>query len=142
MARYEHIKIFQCDYILYIEIYKTTGNFRREFKYSLGEKLKNSAHEILDAIMRTNSMPDKEKQKCFPEIDFKKENLRVYLRIAADLKLISPGRLGVLNERIEELGRQLGGWQKWTAKSRKFFGRPFFPEFPPAMGRGEGARET
>lgn len=61
-------------------------------------------------------MPDKEKQKYFPGIDFKKENLRVYLRIAADLKLISPGRLGVLNERIEELGRQLGGWQKWTAK--------------------------
>ena len=109
MSRYEHIRIFQCAYMLTIEIYKTTGNFSREFKYSLGEKLKNSAHEILDAIMRVNSMPDKEKEKCFPEIDLKKENLRVYLRIAADLKLISPGRLGVLNERIEELGRQLGG---------------------------------
>lgn len=118
MSRYEHIRIFQCAYMLTIEIYKTTANFNREFKYTLGEKLKNAAHEILDVIMRTNSMPDKEKQKCFPEIDFKKENLRVYLRIAADLKLISPGRLGVLNERIEELGRQLGGWQKWTAKSR------------------------
>jgi len=105
--------------MLTIEIYKTTKNFSREFKYTLGEKLKNIAHEILDAIMKTNSMPDKEKHKYFPEINFKKENLRIYLRIACDLKLISPGRLGVLNEKIEELGRQLGGWQKWTAKNNK-----------------------
>ena len=60
--------------MLTIEIYKTTANFSREFKYTLGEKLKNSAHDILDVIMRTNSMPDREKQKYFPEIDFKKEN--------------------------------------------------------------------
>ena len=39
MSRYEHIRIFQCAYMLTIEIYKTTGNFSREFKYSLGEKL-------------------------------------------------------------------------------------------------------
>ena len=101
---------------MYIEIYKTTGNFSREFKYTLGEKLRNSAHDILDAIMRVNSMPDNEKQKYFPQIDFKKNNLRIYLRIAADLKLIGPGRLGSLNEKIEEFGRQLGGWQKWMTK--------------------------
>ena len=115
MSRYEHIRIFQCAYMLTIEIYKTTKNFGKEFKFTLGEKLKNSAHEILDAIMRVNSMSDKEKQAHFSEIDFKKENLRVYLRIACELKLVSPGRLGVLNEKIEELGKQLGGWSRWTA---------------------------
>lgn len=117
MPRYEHIKIFQCAYMLTIEIYKTTGNFSREFKFTLGEKLKNAAHEVLDAIMRVNSMPDAEKLKYFPDLDFKKENLRLYLRIATDLKLISPGRLGVLSEKIEELGKQLGGWQKWAANN-------------------------
>lgn len=116
MARYEHIKIFQCAYMLTIEVYKTTGNFSREFKYSLGEKLKNATHEILDAIIKTNAAPDERKQEYLSEIDFKKENLRLYLRIASDLKLVSPGRLGVLNEKIEDLGRQLGGWQKWAAR--------------------------
>ena len=119
MARYEHIKIFQCAYILTIEIYKTTGNFGREFKFTLGEKIKNAAHEILDAIMRVNSLPDKDKPAGLSEIEFKKENLRIYLRIACDLKLISPGRVGILNEKIEELGRQLGGWQKWTAQKKQ-----------------------
>ncbi|MDP2910635.1 MAG: four helix bundle protein [bacterium] len=116
MARYEHIKIFQSAYILTIEVYRTTKNFSREFKYTLGEKLKNSCHELLDIIRKANFAPDKEKEKYFPEIDFKKENLRVYLRIARDLELISPGRLGVFNEKIEEIGRQLGGWQKYVAE--------------------------
>jgi hypothetical protein len=116
MARYEHIRIFQCAYMLTLEIYKTTKNYSKEYKYTLGEKLKISAHELLDLIMKTNSLPDKEKTRYFPLIDFKKENLRVYLRISFDLKLISGGRLKDLNEKIEEIGKQLGGWQKWTVK--------------------------
>lgn len=40
MPRYEHIRIFQCAYMLVLDIYKTTKNFSREYKYTLGEKLK------------------------------------------------------------------------------------------------------
>jgi len=117
MARYEHIRIFQCAYNLTLEIYKTTKNFSKEYKYTLGEKLKNCVHELLDLIMKTNSLSDQDKIRYFSMIDFKKENLRVYLRIAFDLKIISVGRLKELNLKIEEIGKQLGGWQKWTAKS-------------------------
>lgn len=117
MARYEHIRIFQSAYILTIEIYKTTGNFGKQYKYTLGEKLKNSSCDVLEAIMRANFVSNSEKKKYFPEIDFRKEKVRIYLRIAADLKLISSGRLGVLNERIEDIGNQLGGWQKWVSKN-------------------------
>lgn len=107
MSRYEHIRIFQCAYMLTIEIYKTTGNFSREFKYTLGEKLKNSAHEILDAIMKVNSMSDKEKQKYFPGIDFRKESLRVYLRIAADLIKAHTTPEELVEKVREELGKAL-----------------------------------
>lgn len=116
MVRYDHIKIFQCAYLLTVEIYRTTSNFGREYKFTLGEKIKDAAHDVLDLIMKANALPDTEKQKYFSEIDYKKENLRVYLRIACDLKQVSPGRLGAINEKIEEVGRQLGGWQRWAAK--------------------------
>ncbi len=116
MARYEHLKIFQCAYLLVLEIYKITKNFDREFKHTLGEKLKSSGHELLDVIRKANSLPNEEKIKYFEEIDFKKETLRIYLRIACDFKLISVSRLGTLNESIEEIGRQLGGWQRYVLK--------------------------
>ena len=70
MARYEHLKIFQCAYLLVLEIYKITKNFDREFKYTLGEKLKSSSHDLLDVIRKANSLPNKEKVKLFEEIDF------------------------------------------------------------------------
>jgi hypothetical protein len=116
MARYEHIKIFQCAYILTLDLYMITKNFNREFKYTLGEKIKIAAHELLDEIRTVNSLPDREKLENFSKIDFKKENLRIYLRLAYDSKAIGTGQLKTTNEKIEEVGRQLGGWQKWTAK--------------------------
>ncbi len=116
MARYEHIKIFQSAYILTLDIYRTTRSFSREYKYTLGEKLKNTAHDLLDLIMKINTLPDNKKSRYFPSIDFKKENLRVYLRIAFDLKLLSGGKLAAFSSQLEELGKQLGGWQRWAAK--------------------------
>ncbi len=116
MARYEHIRIFQCAYMLALDVHRISGNFSKEHKYTLGEKIKNASCELLDVIMRVNSLTNGDKLGQFSEIDFKKENLRIYIRIAFDLKIISPGQLKVLNEKIEEIGRQLGGWQKSTAK--------------------------
>ena len=113
MARYEHIKIFQSVYTLCLEIYKITRNFKKEYKYTLGERLKSLIHDILDLVVKTNSMPDKEKSQGLSELNYKKENLRIHIRMAFDLKMVSRGQLGILNQRIEEIGKQIGGWQKW-----------------------------
>jgi len=119
MARYEQIRICQCAYMLTLDLYAMTKNFNRDFKYTLGEKIKIASHELLDIIRTVNSLPDTEKPGHFPEIDFKKENLRIYVRLAFDSKAISAGQLKIVNEKIEEVGRQLGGWQKWTTEKNK-----------------------
>jgi four helix bundle protein len=119
MARYDNIEIFHSAYTLVLDVYKITKNFKREYKYTLGEKIKIAAHELLNSIMIVNSLPDKEKLQRFLEIDFKKENLRIHLRLAYDLNTISAGQLKAANEKIEEVGRQLGGWQKWIASHSK-----------------------
>jgi len=116
MSRYQHISIFQTSYKLVLEIYKTTKNFSKEYKYTLGERLKNISHEMLELIIKTNNLQNREKLLGISKIDCKKEILRINLRIAFDLKLISRGKLGVLNQEIEEIGKQLGGWQKWIKK--------------------------
>lgn len=114
MARYEHIAIFQSAYMLTLEIYKTTKNFNKEYKYTLGERLKNIAHQLLDLVIKTNNMPGKEKLDGIRQIDSKKEELRIHLRLAHDLKVVSSGQFGVFNEKLEEIGKQVGGWQKWA----------------------------
>lgn len=64
--------------------------------------------------MQTNAMSGKGKLSGIAEIDYKKETLGIHLRLAFDLRVVSRGQLGVFNEKIEEIGKQLGGWQKWA----------------------------
>lgn len=112
MSRYSHTPIFQKTYILVLDIYKAASNFKKEYKYTLAEKLKLISHELLNLIVLANSQ--KEKRETLRELDYKLEALRINLRLAYDLKVISAGQLGIFNEKIEEIGKQIGGWQKWA----------------------------
>ena len=116
MARYDHIPIFQKTYILTVHIYEATGHFKREYKYTLGEKLKLLCNEFLDLIVIGNS--EENKLKSIEKLDNKLETLRIHLRLAFDLKVISRGLLGEFNKQIEEIGKQIGGWQRWAADNR------------------------
>ena len=112
--RYVHTKIFQSVYILTLNIYKTTGNFKREYKYTLGKKLKMVCHDLLDLIIIVNAAENK--LQSLEKLNNKLESLRIHLRLAFDLKAVSRGQMGALNKQIEEIGKQIGGWQKWAAK--------------------------
>jgi len=117
MSRYAHLPVFQKGYDLNLEIYRTTHNFPREYKYSLGQKLKEISGELLDLIVIANSKEDKE--PYFPEIGMRIERLRIQLRTAYDLKIIESRRLEFLNRLLEEISRQISGWEKWFLKNLK-----------------------
>ncbi|MBU4082847.1 four helix bundle protein [Patescibacteria group bacterium] len=111
MSRYIHLPIFQKGYDLNLEVYRATHNFPREYKYSLGQKLKETASELLDWIIITNSKEDK--GIYFPEINARIERLRIHLRVAYDLKIINVKKLEFLNRFLEEISKQVSGWEKW-----------------------------
>ena len=116
MAKYSHIPIFQKTYTLTVNVYKASSNFKKEYKYTLGEKLKLACHDLLDLIVIINSSEDK--LEFLEKLNNKLESLRIHLRLAFDLKIISAGHLGKLNKEIDEIGRQIGGWQKWAANKK------------------------
>jgi len=111
--RYLHLPIFQKAYDLNLEIYRTTHNFPREYKYTLGQKIKEISGELLDGIVAANSAEDK--GRYFPEIRARIERLRIQLRLAYDLKIINAKRLEFLNRLLEEISKQTAGWEKWFA---------------------------
>ena len=41
LGLYENLPVFKASYVLLLNIYQFTGNFTREYKYTLGEKIKN-----------------------------------------------------------------------------------------------------
>lgn len=116
MPRYLHLPIFQKTYDLNLDIYRTTHNFPREYKYTLGQKLKSISGELLDWIIISNAKTDKE--DCFGEIRIRIERLRIHLRTLYDLKIIKCSRLEHFNRFLEDISRQVGGWEKWFFENK------------------------
>jgi len=94
-------------------MYKITHNFKKEYKYTLGEHIKNNSHDIIDLIIKINSLQNINKLEYIDILIMKVEKLRIYLRISCDLKNISPELLGLISEKFEEMGKQINGWKKW-----------------------------
>jgi hypothetical protein len=119
MARYNHLPIFQLAYKTCLNTYKIAKNFQKEHKYTLGEKLKNNSHEIIDFIIETNSLPNEEKFRTFGKLFLSVEKQKIYWRIACDLKIISIGLAEIIFKDMEELEKQSANWLNWVKLQNK-----------------------
>jgi hypothetical protein len=117
MSRYSHLPIFQKGYDLHLEIYRTTHNFPREYKYTLGQNMKKTAGEILEYIIIANAKEDK--RPYFSKIKIMIERLRISLRTTYDLKIIRSQRLEYLNRLLEDISKQVSGWESWFFNNKK-----------------------
>jgi 23S rRNA-intervening sequence protein len=95
MAQYNHLPIFQMTYGLTLETYKASHQFPKEYKYTLGQKLKEIISELLDLIILANSKENK--TEVLDEVRSKLEQYRIHLRLAHDLKILGLKRYEYFN---------------------------------------------
>jgi len=110
MAKYEHLSIFQKSYDLMVRVYEETHNFSREYKYSLGQKIKDVCLELLNLIIIANS--EREKKPYLKKANQQVDKLRIYIRLCHSLNIIGKKKYEVLSKYIDEIGRMAGGWLK------------------------------
>ncbi len=60
MAQYEHLPIYKQTYDILLRTLTATKDFPREYKYTLGQKIKDELIEIVVLIYRANSARNKE----------------------------------------------------------------------------------
>ena len=114
MARYDELPVFKACYDLLLEIFRFTKNFSNEYKYTVGENLKKEAMELMTLIYRANSMKDK-----FDILQRGREHIeviRIWIRLMKDLKQISLKSFVQVNKQLENVSKQLTGWQKYIKK--------------------------
>ena len=114
MAQYNHLPIFQAGYSLVLKIYRITHYFPREYKYTLGQKLKDISFDFLDFIIIANAQENK--SAALNEARTRLERLIIHIRLAHDLKVITLKGYEALSRSLEELSRQLAGWLEWSLK--------------------------
>ncbi len=114
--QYDQLPVYKASYDLLIVIFDFVKQFNREYKFTLGEKLKNETLDMIITIYRANSAEQKANiiQNAREHI----EVIRLLIRLTKDLHQINLRKFVSISEKIEEVSKQLTGWQK-SVKSQK-----------------------
>ena len=102
--------IFQKHFDLMVYSFPIIGRFPKDQRFVLGQQIENQMLDIGKMIVHANKL--KQKKAKLYEIDIELEKLRFLIRIAKDLKIITISKYGHHCERLDEIGRLLGGWMK------------------------------
>ena len=114
MAQYLHLPIYIKTYNFIKIVHRIVHQFRKEYKYTLGSELLHIIWQILDEIIATNSLPDNEKKEGIEEISQLFDKFKIRFRFAYEAGLVSSTKFGIAQKDIEEIGKMIGGWQKWS----------------------------
>jgi four helix bundle protein len=110
MSDTRELIIYQKHYDLMVYSFPIIGRFPQNQRFVLGQQIENSMLTIGMMIVHANKL--RQKREKLYEIDIELEKLRFLIRLAKDLKMMSISKYGHHCERLDEIGRLLGGWLK------------------------------
>ena len=113
MPTYDNLPVYKSTYDFLVEIFIFTKKFTREYKYTIGENIKNETIQLIISIYRANGSQEK-RFLLLKEAREILETIRLLLRLTKDLKQISLKDFVNLNEKIESISKQLNAWQKYS----------------------------
>ena len=107
------LPVYKVSYDLLLYSFSLIKNLKREYKYTLGEKIKNEMTDLLMNVYRANKIIKKgiklvKVEKALENI----EVIRLLFRLLYDLHEIGIKDFAKVNVDIENVRRQLIGWQK------------------------------
>lgn len=119
MAIYEDLPAYKAAYDLLVDVYKMNINLTREYRHTLGEKLKNEITELMVLIYKANVHDACEKTSNLRAARERIVVVKIYMRMLHDLNQISLKRYVGLSEKAENLSKQITAWHKSTLSKAK-----------------------
>lgn len=116
MAQYEHLPIYKQTYDLLIRTMTATKDFPREYKYTLGQKMKDEIIELVVLIYKANSAVDKEQHIAM--ILERVQVIQLLMRLSHDMKILTRKHYAAIAEMTDSLARQAQGWQRSSGKRK------------------------
>jgi hypothetical protein len=117
MALHSELPVYKASYDLMLTVFQFVKDFSREYKYSVGDALKNETMGLMTLLFRANSRTDRE--AVLQEARERVEVIRLYVRLMHDLHQVSVKRFVHLNMRVETVSKQLAGWQAASKRHAK-----------------------
>ena len=110
----DQLTIFEKTYQLILWLYPTVRKFPKAQRFVLGQQIENVSLDILRGIIRANAA--RAKLPILYNVSIDLDTLRILLRLSKDLKFISVRQYGFAAERVNEVGKLLGGWIRSSAR--------------------------
>lgn len=97
---------------LYKHFYNLLNSFPKRDKYVLGTRIENYLIDLLENLIEASRQPRINKLPLLVQADQKLGMLKIFIRLALEIKVIDNKKYLSLQERMAEIGRMLGGWIK------------------------------
>ncbi len=110
MALYTGLPVYLETYRLLIDYVQMCSKMSRDYRYTLGEQVKQSIMDIILSIYHANEATDKKN-----DIATARDNLvkvQLILRVLNDTKQIGDRQFAILTEHTVSVSKQLTGWAK------------------------------
>ncbi len=109
MALYYDLPVFHDVYDMVLLLFQYTKDFPREYKFTLGQDMKRDGLTLVRSIYRANKAKEKEQYLEQFLDDF--ELLKLEIRLAVDLRLITIKQQSELSLLLSAIGKQITGWR-------------------------------
>jgi hypothetical protein len=97
-------------YDLLLWLLPKVEKFPRSFRFSVGDRAVAVGLDLL--LVLVEAAYSAEKVQLLEAASQRANRLRYLLRLAKDLRLLPVDSYGFAAERLDEVGRMIGGWQK------------------------------
>lgn len=112
MASYNDLVIFQKTYDLILWSYPVINQFPKTQRFVLGQQIESTLVIILKKMIHANKERGEKRMEIIKEISVNIDEIFILFRLAKDLRMISVKKYGISAEKINEVAKLLGGWQK------------------------------
>lgn len=114
MENYHDTPIVQKIYDFYRDFYLICEKMPKKDKYSIGLKVQSIALELLELTIEASNLNHKEKLIPLEKASTKADLLKILIRLSCDIKAIDQKKYIKLEEQLQEIGKMLGGWLRYT----------------------------
>ena len=90
------------------------ANFPKSYKFLLGERIESKILDLLDNLLA--AYYSKEREQFLRQASLEVEQVRFLFRLVKDLGLVNLEKYKNASEKIDEIGKMIGGWLKTLPK--------------------------
>jgi hypothetical protein len=107
------LPILEKTYELILWLYPTVNKFPKSQRFVLGQRIENTILKIIESIIGIRvAINSEEKLWQLKKISVEIDKMRILIRLSKDLGFIKTSQYVFASEKINEMGRMLGGWMK------------------------------